>query len=83
MNEIDYPIDFDVALSIVNSIFVMTTKKYNSSINKKEKKKLKQDITMLHKEKEMLYGTDKYACLSVMDKVVKTYSPILKARYAK
>ena len=43
-----------------------------------EKEALDQKIKMYLKEEKMLYGTDDMARLSVMDKVVHYYSPLIK-----
>jgi len=49
-----------------------------SLTNLVEKDALDQKIKMYLKEEKMLYGTDDMARLSVMDKVVHYYSPLIK-----
>ena len=40
--------------------------------------KLLQELDMYAEEEEMLYGSNEFVRLSVMDKVVRLYFPILK-----
>ena len=72
------PISLDTALQIVGSLKVRTIKEKSTLTDSIEKQALDQKIKMYLKEKKMLYGTDDMARLSVMDKVVHYYSPLIK-----
>ena len=72
------PISLDTALQIVGSLKVRTIKEKSTLTDLIEKKALNQKIKMYLKEEKMLYGTDDMARLSVMDKVVHYYSPLIK-----
>ena len=72
------PISFDTALQIVGSLKVRAIKEKSTLTNLVEKDALDQKIKMYLKEEKMLYGTDDMARLSVMDKVVHYYSPLIK-----
>ncbi|WP_315190553.1 hypothetical protein [Capnocytophaga sputigena] len=72
------PISLDTALQIVGSLKVRAIKEKSTLTNLVEKNALDQKIKMYLKEEKMLYGTDDMARLSVMDKVVHYYSPLIK-----
>lgn len=72
------PISLDTALQIVGSLKVRTIKEKSALTDSIEKEALDQKIKMYLKEEKMLYGTDDMARLSVMDKVVHYYSPLIK-----
>ena len=72
------PISLDTALQIVGSLKVRAIKEKSTLTNLVEKDALNQKIKMYLKEEKMLYGTDDMARLSVMDKVVHYYSPLIK-----
>lgn len=72
------PISLDTALQIVGSLKVRAIKEKSTLTNLVEKYALDQKIKMYLKEEKMLYGTDDMARLSVMDKVVHYYSPLIK-----
>ena len=72
------PISLDTALQIVGSLKVRTIKQIDETNNAEEKELLNQKIAMYLQEEKMLYGTDDMARLSVMDKVVHYYSPLIK-----
>ena len=72
------PISSDTALQIVGSLKVRAIKEKSTLTNLVEKDALDQKIKMYLKEEKMLYGTDDMARLSVMDKVVHYYSPLIK-----
>ena len=72
------PISLDTALQIVGSLKVRTIKEKSTLTDSIEKEALDQKIKMYLKEEKMLYGTDDMARLSVMDKVVHYYSPLIK-----
>ena len=72
------PISLDTALQIVGSLKVRAIKEKSTLTNLVEKDALDQKIKMYLKEEKMLYGTDDTARLSVMDKVVHYYSPLIK-----
>ena len=72
------PISLDTALQIVGSLKVRTIKEKSALTDLIEKEALDKKIKMYLKEEKMLYGTDDMARLSVMDKVVHYYSPLIK-----
>ena len=72
------PISLDTALQIVGSLKVRAIKEKSTLTNLVEKDALDQKIKMYIKEEKMLYGNDDMARLSVMDKVVHYYSPLIK-----
>ena len=72
------PISLDTALQIVGSLKVRTIKEKSTLTDSIEKEAFDQKIKMYLKEEKMLYGTDDMARLSVMDKVVHYYSPLIK-----
>ena len=72
------PTSLDTALQIVGSLKVRAIKEKSTLTNLVEKDALDQKIKMYLKEEKMLYGTDDMARLSVMDKVVHYYSPLIK-----
>ena len=74
------PISLDTALQIVGSLKVRAIKEKSTLTNLVEKDALDQKIKMYLKEEKMLYGTDDMARLSVMDKVVHYYSPLIKQK---
>lgn len=80
-NEIEYPISLETALKIVGSLKVKAIKAIDSDDNTIDKKELDNKILMYLQEERMLYGGNDYERLSVMDKVVNLYSPILKKEY--
>ena len=72
------PISLDTALQIVGSLKVRTIKEKSTLTDLIEKEALDQKIKMYLKEEKMLYGIDDMARLSVMDKIVHYYSPLIK-----
>ena len=72
------PISLDTALQIVGSLKVRAIKEKSTLTNLVEKDALDQKIKMYLKEEKMLYGINDMARLSVMDKVVHYYSPLIK-----
>ena len=72
------PISLDTALQIVGSLKVRAIKEKSTLTNLVEKDALDQKIKMYLKEEKMLYGANDMARLSVMDKVVHYYSPLIK-----
>ena len=72
------PISLDTALQIVGSLKVKAIKEESALTDFTEKEALEQRIQMYLKEEKMLYGTDDMARLSVMDKIVHYYSPLIK-----
>ena len=72
------PISLDTALQIVGSLKVRTIKQIDETNNAEEKELLNQKIAMYLQEEKMLYGVNDMARLSVMDKVVNYYSPLIK-----
>ena len=72
------PISLDTALQIVGSLKVRAIKEKSTLTNLVEKDALDQKIKMYLKEEKMLYGVNDMARLSVMDKIVHYYSPLIK-----
>ncbi|MDY6025668.1 hypothetical protein [Bergeyella zoohelcum] len=73
-----YPISLDTALSIVGSLKVKAINKLSLIKNPIEKQQIEQEIDMYIQEERILYGTDDLSRLSVMDKVVNYYSPLIR-----
>ena len=74
----EYPISLDTALQIVGSLKVRAIKDLKNVKTEKEEALINQKIDMYLQEERMLYGADEYKKLSVMDKVVNYYSPLIK-----
>lgn len=74
----EYPISLDTALQIVGSLKVRAIKELENVKNESEKTQINQKIDMFLQEERMLYGADDLSRLSVMDKVVNFYSPLIK-----
>ena len=72
------PISLDTALQIVGSLKVRAINDIDETNNANEKELLSQKIAMYTQEEKMLYGANDMARLSVMDKVVHYYSPLIK-----
>ena len=53
-------------------------KEISNSKNPADESRLLQELDMYAEEEEMLYGSNEFVRLSVMDKVVRLYGPILK-----
>lgn len=78
----EYPISLDTALTLVNGMRGIKSRLLKTIENKIERERIKTEIQVLNVEEEMLYGIDDYSRLSVMEKAMKIYSPILKQEYA-
>lgn len=78
----EYPISLDTALTLVNGIRGIKIEELDNASDENAKKNILTELHMLSKEEKLLYGSDEYSKLSVMDKAVKLYSPILKKYYA-
>ena len=74
----EYPISLDTALAIVGSMKMKKIKEISNSKNPADESRLLQELDMYAEEEEMLYGFNDFVRLSVMDKVVRLYFPILK-----
>ncbi len=74
----EYPISLDTALQIVGSLKVRAIKEKTQSKESSEIERLDHKIKLYLEEERMLYGVDEYQKLSVMDKVVNYYSPLIK-----
>lgn len=72
----EYPISLDIALAIVGSMKMKKIKEISK--NPADKTRLLQELDMYAEEEEMLYGSNEFVRLSVMDKVVRLYGSILK-----
>ena len=72
------PISLDTALQIVGSLKVRAIKEIDQVGDPYEKELLRQKIDMYSQEEKMLYGVNDMARLSVMDKIVHYYSPLIK-----
>lgn len=73
-----YPISLDTALTVVGSLKVRAIKEKSKTKDSEEIKELNRRIRMYLAEERMLYGADEFQRLSVMDKVVTSYSPLIK-----
>ena len=74
----EYTISLDTALQIVGSLKVRAIKDLKNVKTEKEEALINQKIDMYLQEERMLYGADDLSRLSVMDKVVNFYSPLIK-----
>lgn len=74
----EYPISLDTALQIVGSLKVRAIKDLRNVKTEKEEALINQKINMYLQEERMFYGADDLIRLSVMDKVVNFYSPLIK-----
>lgn len=74
----EYPISLDTALQIVGSLKVRAINELENVKTEKEEVELNQKIDMYLQEERMLYGADDLIRLSVMDKVINFYSPLIK-----
>ena len=74
----EYPISLDTALQIVGSLKVRAIKDLKNVKTEKEEALINQKINMYLQEERMLYGADDLIRLSVMDKVVNFYSPLIQ-----
>ncbi len=74
----EYPISLDTALQIVGSLKVRAIKDLKNVKTEKEEALINQKINMYLQEERILYGADDLIRLSVMDKVVNFYSPLIK-----
>ena len=77
-NIMEYTISLDTALQIVGSLKVRAIKDLKNVKTEKEEALINQKIDMYLQEERMLYGADDLSRLSVMDKVVNFYSPLIK-----
>ena len=77
-NIMEYPISLDTALQIVGSLKVRAIKDLKNVKTEKEEALINQKIDMYLQEERILYGADDLSRLSVMDKVVNFYSPLIK-----
>lgn len=77
-SKMEYPISLDTALAIVGSMKMKKIKEISNSKNPADESRLLQELDMYAEEEEMLYGFNDFVRLSVMDKVVRLYFPILK-----
>ena len=73
-----YTISLETALAIVGSLKMKKIKEMSLSKNSADESKLLQELDMFAEEEAMLYGSNEFVRLSVMDKVVRLYGPILK-----
>lgn len=76
--KMEYPISLDTALQIVGSLRIKTSKKISAETNPEKREMLIQELDMYMLEEDLLYSSNPLEKLSVMDKVVRLYSPILK-----
>lgn len=74
----EYPISLATALAIVGSLKVRAINELENVKSEKEKNEVNQKIDMYIQEERMLYGADDLSRLSVMDKVVNYYGPLIK-----
>jgi hypothetical protein len=76
----EYPISLDTALQIVSSMKIDAIKKIEKSNSIAEKEMLENEIDMYSAEENILYGSNKFEKLSIMDKIIRLYSVILKQK---
>ena len=74
----EYPISLDTALAIVGSMKVKKIKEISFAKSDAEIENILQEIDMYVAEENMLYSSNEFEKLSVMDKVIQLYSKIIK-----
>lgn len=74
----EYPISLDTALSIVGLMKVNAIKEKKIATNTEDIKSLDNKIDMYLNEEDILYGNDELLKLSIFDKIVNYYSPLIK-----
>ncbi|MRI64220.1 hypothetical protein EDM00_09490 [Ornithobacterium rhinotracheale] len=74
----EYPISLDTALQIVGSLKIKAIQEKEQIKEISAREEIEQRIKMFSEEERMLYGTNDLVRLSIMDKVVNYYSPIIK-----
>lgn len=76
----EYPISLDTALSIVGLMKVNAIKEKKIATTSEDIKSLDNKIDMYLNEEDILYGNDELLKLSIFDKIVNYYSPLIKKR---
>ncbi|EKB56723.1 hypothetical protein [Bergeyella zoohelcum] len=74
----EYPISLDTALSIVGELKVNAIKEKKVATDSEEIKYLDSKISMYLNEERILYGIDELLKLSIIDKIINYYSPLVK-----
>ncbi|QOR74598.1 hypothetical protein IMZ16_03965 [Cruoricaptor ignavus] len=78
--EIKFPMMLDTALMLVNEMRAIEIRKLDDA-TETEKALLMTEIRKYDAEEKLLYYGDDHSRLSVMEKIDKLYSPIVKAKY--
>jgi len=71
-------VNYDVAQSIINTMFFSAVKRFNASSDDTERLRIKEEIDMYKWEMNSLNGTDVNAYNSVINKALNFYSLIIK-----
>lgn len=82
MSRKDDAIDYDVAHSIINHMYVVAIMAWQETEDSLKRERLDKDISMYRWELAQLNRKDENAYRSVVDKAFNQYGPILKARFA-
>ena len=72
---------YDVAHNAINTMYVDAVKASIRAKDEIEKATINKEIAMYRWELEAMSGSNEEASLSVMEKAINYYSPILKKRY--
>lgn len=78
MQEVEYPISLDTALQIVGSLKIKAIKSESNNLSKDELNSIKEKIQIYNAEERLLYEGNDLVRLSIMDKIIKLYSPQIK-----
>ncbi|WP_372473342.1 hypothetical protein AB4865_10975 [Capnocytophaga sp. ARDL2] len=71
-------ISLDTALAIVGALKVNAIKEMKVAQNQEEIDKLDSKIDMYLNEERILYGSDELLKLTIYDKIINYYSPLVK-----
>jgi hypothetical protein len=74
--------DLDIAVDIVNTLWVQKDKALDKETNLDTIEKLKQELEILNYERTAIYRSDAMQG-SIVDKALRLYAPILKQRNGK
>ena len=78
--EIQEHIDFDVALEVLNNMFVFAIQDSDNAISEEERERIDKKVEMYRWELKQLNGADENARRSMVDKALGLYGPIIKAK---
>ena len=83
MSRKDDAIDYDVAHSIINHMYVMAIMAWQETEDSLKRERLDKDISMYRWELAQLNRKDENAYRSVVDKAFNQYGPMIKSTICK